>query len=83
MNSKYEYTIMYEHTITIIPLNVKVIIKYNKDEDCYYYHISNINRVEDKEINFFISYSSNAKTVSQATIGALKEIYEQYEEYCN
>ena len=73
----------YEHTISIHTLNVKIVIKQNYEEGCFDYHIRNINRVEDKEINFFISYSSNAKTISQATIGALKEIYEQYDEYCN
>jgi hypothetical protein len=77
MNTKYE------HTVNIHTLNVKIVIRPNFDERCFDYHISNINRVEDKEIDFFISYSSNTKTISQATIGALKEICEQYEEYCN
>lgn len=76
MNTKYD------HTINLHTLNTKIVIKQNYDERCFDYHISNINRVEDKEINFFISYSSNAKTISQATIDALKEICEQYDEYC-
>ena len=76
-------SIKYEHTIYLHTINVKITIKQNYEEECFYYHISNINRVEDKEINFFISDSSNAKTISQATINALKEIYEQYDEYCN
>jgi len=71
--------------ILIEPLNAKIEIRYDKDEDCWNYDIENIKKVKDRYKEFQLSYSFWGKTLKEATHQALKDLYEKYEEYsrCN
>ena len=67
--------------ILIEPLNAKIEIRYNKEEDCFDYDIENIKKVKDKYKEFHLSYSFCGKTLKSATYQALKDLNEKYEEY--
>ena len=67
--------------ILIEPLNAKIEIRYDKDEDCYNYDIENIKKVKDRYNEFHLSYSFWGKTLKEATSQSLKDLYQKYEEY--